>query len=115
MSDIRIKRVESTVKEEISMLIIRGMIKDPRISKLISITDVEISKDISHGKVYVSSFDGALNLSDVVDGLNNAAGFIQRKLGKKLHSRHTPKLVFYPDKSIKEGIRMTRRLEGLNS
>ena len=115
MSDFRLLRVESLVREEVSLLISNGAIKDPRVSSFLTITQTKVAKDISHAKIYISSFEGEKKLQQGVDGLNHAAGFIQREVGKKLQTRLTPRLTFIKDSSIKDGFEMNKKIEELNS
>ena len=114
MSEYRLQRVENMVRDIISEMIIKGIIKDPRISSLVSIHNVEISKDLSYAKIYMSGFESEKKIQSSVDGLNSAAGFIQKNLGKKMHTRTTPKLKFFYDSSIRDGFEMTKKLEAMH-
>lgn len=116
MSDsFRIQRVQTLIQEEIGKMIISQTIKDPRISNLISVSDVNISRDIKYAKVYISGFESIKRVEKSVEALNHASGFIQMKLAKKLKTRNTPILSFYVDTSIKHGIDMIKKIEELNS
>lgn len=111
MSDVRIKRVESLIREEVSSMIMKGVIKNPSVNTLISITRVVVSKDLSFAKLYVSSFESHSKALRAVDGLNRAVGFIQGILGKKLHMRTIPKLKFIFDDSIEHGFEVNRLID----
>ena len=111
MSEFRLTRLGEQVREEISQMILRQQIKDPRISTFLSINRVEITSDLSYGKVYVSSFMSHKETLKGVKGLESAAGFIQTKLSKKLRLRQFPKLTFIMDSSIEEGFEMVRKLK----
>jgi len=91
----------------------RGDIKDPRVDTFLSITRVEVARDGSHARLYVSTFKEGGALEGGVAGLNNAAGFIQSGISKRLRIRLTPKLVFVPDTGIKEGFEMGEKIKGL--
>ena len=110
MSEIRLTRLGEQVREEISQMILRQQIKDPRVSTFLSINRVEITSDLSYGKVYVSSFMSHKETLKGVKGLESAAGFIQTKLSKKLRLRQFPKLTFIMDSSIEEGFAMVQKL-----
>ncbi|HAK47570.1 MAG TPA: 30S ribosome-binding factor RbfA [Spirochaeta sp.] len=114
MSEYRLQRVENMVREIISEMIMKGIIKDPRISSLISISKIDISKDLSFARIYISGFENEKKTKSSVDGLNSAAGFIQKHLGKKMHTRTTPKLKFIFDSSIRDGFEMTKKLESMH-
>lgn len=115
MADFRLKKIESLLQREIGSIIVSGKVKDPRIDSLIGVNSVEVSKDAAYAKVFVSSFKSDAALLKAVDALNHAAGFIQNLLAKKLKMRHTPKLTFFKDTSIKEGLEMIHRIEKLGN
>ncbi len=110
MPSFRLARVENILLQEIGSLIVSGKIKDHRVSTLISISHVEVSSDLAHAKIWVSSLQGEKGSVKAAEGLNSAAGFIQSVIGKKLKTRYTPKLRFIPDQSIEESIQIQNRL-----
>jgi ribosome-binding factor A len=113
MSELRNKRLEAQIQEEIGALIVQRKIKDPRVTAFISISRVEVSGDLSQAKVYVSSFETEDRIESAVEGLSSATGFLQGFLGKKLHIRTIPHLVFKADTAIKEGFDVTQKIKGL--
>ena len=115
MSDFRLKRIESLLQKEIGSLIVSGRIKDPKVNTFLTVNSVKVSKDLVYAKIYVSSFQSGSRIDASVTALNHAAGYIQTLLGKKLKMRHTPKLTFIADSSIKEGFEMIKKLEELES
>jgi ribosome-binding factor A len=114
MANVRLQRMESLLREEISSLILRNEIKDPRVDTMVSISGVTVSKDLIYAKVRVSGFKKRAQLEEAVHGLNSAAGFIQRRLGRVLHARHTPRLTFVTDHSIEEGFEMNQSIGELS-
>jgi ribosome-binding factor A len=111
MAEFRLLRAEKIIQEEISMLILHDKIKDPRINKLIFISNVKMSTDMGYAKIAVSGYCNEKQILKTVDGLNSAAGFIQGQLGKKLKTKLTPRLSFYYDNSIKEGFEINKLTE----
>lgn len=113
MGQYRIQRLNDQLRDEISQLILRGDVKDPRVSTFLSVNRVEVTSDLGYAKVYVSSFvpDGQLKLG--VAGLNSAAGYIQGQIAKKLRIRQFPKLTFIVDEGMKEGFKMVQILNDL--
>ena len=111
MADIRLKRIESLLREEISSLILRSEIKDPRVDTMVSVSGVDVSKDLAYAKVRVSGFKERAELESAVEGLNHAAGFVQSQIGRKLKFRNTPKLTFLADHSIEEGFEVNRTID----
>ncbi len=113
MGQYRIQRLNDQLRDEISKLILRGDVKDPRVSTFLSINRVEVTSDLSYAKVYVSSFLPDNQVGKGVDGLNAAAGFIQREIAKKLRIRQFPKLLFHIDSGMKAGFNMIQKLNEL--
>ena len=89
------------------------MVKDPRVSDLLSVVRVELAGDGSHCKVYVSSLSGWEDTVESVKGLKSAAGFIRRELFSRLKMRKSPELHFIADDSIARGAEITRKLEDI--
>ena len=113
MGQYRIQRLNDQLRDEISQLILRGEVKDPRVSNFLSLNRVEVTSDLSYAKVYVSSFLPDNQIKKGVDGLNAAAGFIQREIAKKLRIRQFPKLQFLIDAGMKAGFDMVQKLNEL--
>jgi ribosome-binding factor A len=105
----RAQRLSEEIKREISD-ILRNGVKDPRVSQLLSITQVEVSRDLSFAKVYVSLLgdDGAKK--EAFEGLEKAKGFVRRELGSRLRLRLTPEIAFIPDDSIEYGTHINKLL-----
>ena len=113
MGQYRIQRLNDQLRDEISKLILKGEVKDPRVSTFLSINRVEVTTDLGYAKVYVSSFLPDNQVEKGVNGLNAAAGFIQREIAKKLRIRQFPKLQFLVDSGMKEGFSMVQKLNQL--
>lgn len=113
MAEVRLRKVESLLKEEISGLIGRGVIKDPRLAPMTTITDVEVSRDLHSAKVYVSFYGDTEIRAQSVEALNHATGFIHTKLKKNIRLRLIPRLTFLADDSIERGIRLTNKIRDI--
>ncbi len=111
MNEIRLKRVESLIREKVSSLIMLGDVKDPRVDTSITLTRVRASRDLTSARIWVSSFGGEEATRRAVTGLNNAAGFMQSRIGREIQMRHTPKLFFMADNSIREGLAVNRLID----
>jgi len=103
----RLSRLAEEIKREVTD-ILRLQLKDPRISKFTSITDVEVSKDLRHAKMFVSVFGSEADRSRTLEGLKSASGFIRSELGKRIRLRYLPQLSFYLDSSIQQGIKISQ-------
>jgi len=102
MSGKRERKVAEFLKEEISK-IIRREVKDPRIG-FVSITDVEVSGDLRHAKVFVSVYGDETEKEETMAGLEKANGFIRKLVGERITTYHTPEIIFRYDDSIEHGV-----------
>lgn len=114
MQEIRKKKVESLLREQISNLIQKGEIKDPRINRFVIITKTDISKDLREAKIFISYLGSRNAREKIVNVLNNAAGFIQGKISKKIHLRSTPHLTFYLDNSLENAQKIDDLFTSIN-
>lgn len=103
----RSDRVAQELQKEIAIILQRE-VKDPRIG-MVTVSDVEISRDLAYAKVYVTFlFDNDVEAVDRgLEGLNNASGYIRTLVGKAMRLRIVPELKFYYDRSLVEGMRMS--------
>lgn len=115
MAKFRQERVEQLILQEVSALILREEIKDPRVSSMVLVRSVSLSKDLRHATLRMSGYVEAEELEAAVEGLNHGAGFIQSRIGKRLELRATPKLRFVADHSIEEGFNVTETIRKLDS
>jgi len=100
----RADRVSDLLKKEISQLLLRE-VKDPHIG-FITITDVEVSKDLQVAKVYYTILGDEKQLRESAQALNRASRFIERQLGKRLRMRYIPDILFKYDHSLEYGNRI---------
>lgn len=98
MSTVKIGRISEDIKKELSILF--RELKDPRISKMLSIIKINLSNDLSHCKVYVSAIEGYDKTLESIEGLKSASGFIRKEIARRLKIRQTPTFHFIADDSI---------------
>ena len=98
----RIERVNSLIRQEISDLI-RHQAKDPRLSGLVSITEVDTSADLKYARVFVSGICSQEEREETLSVLVAASGFLRNELARRLRLRHIPALDFRWDDSIEKG------------
>lgn len=91
--------------------IIRGEIKDPRISPLTSVVAVEVAPDLKSCKAWISVLGGEEAREATLQGLKSAEGFIRTKLARTINLRNTPDITFVMDQSIEYGVNMSRRID----
>ncbi|MAD75322.1 MAG: ribosome-binding factor A [Rheinheimera sp.] len=102
----RVDRLSQHIKKEMAVILQRE-IKDPRLHSMITVSDVEVSRDLSHAKVFVTFL--GMDDSKVEDNLkilNDAAGYVRSLIGKRIQTRIVPHIRFAFDQSLNEGIRM---------
>lgn len=102
-------RVSEQIRRELADLI-RTELKDPRVG-MISITDVEVTADYAHAKVFFSTLAGSENLPAVMTGLQKASGFLRRELGKRISIHMTPQLHFVFDQSLERGAELSKLIQ----
>ena len=95
--------------------IIRSEINDPRLPDLLSITEVDVSRDLSHAKVYYSVLGGDDAKANAAAVLASAKGFLRREVGARMKLRLVPELVFKEDLSIERGFEMDRLIEQIRA
>ncbi len=109
MAGYRIDRITSDIRLTLSELL-RG-VKDPRVSKLLSIVKVDVSNDLSYATVYVSAMEGYETTVASVKALKGAAGYLRRELGAHMSLRKVPELRFVADNSIEQSAQIARIIE----
>jgi ribosome-binding factor A len=111
----RSERTSKLIQREISGLLERE-VNDPRLSKLISVTEVTLSPDLKHAKIFVSTLGSEINnKEDMLAGFNNASGFLRKELASHLKLKYTPQLSFHYDDSIERGARLLKLIGELST
>jgi ribosome-binding factor A len=105
----RSSRVVEQIKRELAELI-RLEVKDPRVG-FVTITDVEITADYAHAKVFFSSLKGKDGAEEIQEGLRRASSFLRRELGRRVRIHTTPELHFVYDNSMEEGSRLSALID----
>ena len=105
----RSQRVAEQIRRELAELI-RTEVKDPRVG-FISLTDVEVTPDYAHAKVFFTSMHGEEGLDEILVGLRRASGFLRRELGKRVRIHTLPELHFHYDSSVERGSRMSQLID----
>lgn len=107
----RTQRVGDFLKQELATLI-QFEVRDPRVG-MVSITDVEVSRDMSHAKVFITILgkDNEAEAKESVEVLNNAAGFLRSQIARNNNARTTPRLRFYFDSSVVRGQQLSNLIE----
>ena len=104
----RAERVAGTLRRELAQLI-QAEVKDPEVG-FIGLSDVEVTRDLAHAKVFVTVFEPE-KAAGSVKALNKAAGYLRRRLGQEMRIRAVPELHFVHDASVETGQRMDDLIE----
>jgi len=99
----RSERVAGTLRRELARLI-QQEVKDPEVG-FVGLSDVEVSRDISHAKIYVTVFEADKAVASI-KALNKAAGYLRKRLGQEMRIRSVPELHFEHDASVETGLQM---------
>lgn len=110
----RVSRVAELIKREVSQMLLHG-IKDDRVGAgMVSVTDVDVSGDLQHAKIFVSIYGTDEARAETMAGLKSATGYVRSELGARIRLRRTPEVVFMEDRSIERGTRVLSLLNQLN-
>lgn len=113
------RRYESRVNDLVRRHVVHLVeveLNDPRVREAqMTITGVEVSPDTRYATVYYSLIGDETQRAAVQRGLDSAAGWVSRELGKRLRTRHTPHITFQFDPSLEHGDRISRLLDELNA
>jgi ribosome-binding factor A len=104
MPSIRQAKVGEMIKRELAEILQREM-RDPRLA-LVTVTDVEVARDFTSAKVFVSVIGDERDKADGLKALQGASGFLRGQLGRHIDLRTVPTLLFRYDTGIERGVRM---------
>ncbi len=103
-------RVSEAIREEVARFLTDG-VKDPRVRGLVTVTGVEITRDLRHAKVFVSVLGDEAARRETLDGLEAMAGHLRGHIGRALRLRSAPEIAFKYDQSVTYAARIETLLE----
>jgi ribosome-binding factor A len=109
----RVDRLNSLLKEVISE-VIRQHVRNPHVNELMTVTRVEVTKDLHYAKVYISVIGTQAAKEATIEALQSAAGFIAVNASKKVVMRYFPNLTFKIDDSVDKHMRIEELLNKIN-
>jgi ribosome-binding factor A len=104
----RLLKAAEAIRGVVSMAILTEL-RDPRV-KNVTVVGVEVLPDMKSAKVYVSIMGSEREQQLSLSGLQNAAGFLQKKIAERIETRYTPRLTFVLDKGVKNSLEVNRIL-----
>jgi ribosome-binding factor A len=109
----RTDRLNSLLREVISE-VIRRDVRNPRVNELVTVTSVDITKDLHYAKVYISVIGSEIQKAETIAALQSAAGFIAVNSAQKMTIRYFPELTFKLDNGVDKQIRVEELLRKIN-
>lgn len=114
MNNKRVSRISEEIRKVVSELLLTDL-KDPRINSMTSVTEVEVTNDLSYAKIYISVLGSEKEKEETLKGLNSAKGFVRKEISKTLSIRHTPMPLFVLDESIERGMHLSQLIDKVNT
>jgi ribosome-binding factor A len=108
----RADRVGDLILKEISEMILKGEIKDPRV-RFVTLTGIKVTDDLSFARIYFTVMTEEVGKEETRAGLQSASGFIKRELWRRLKIKRVPELKFELDSVLEEGYRIDDILKGV--
>ncbi|ERI92914.1 ribosome-binding factor A [Clostridiales bacterium oral taxon 876 str. F0540] len=112
MAKYRSGRINEEIKREVSD-IIHNEIRDPRLTAMVSVTRVDVTKDLRYAKVFVSIFGKDEEKNNTLSALKSSSGFLRREVGHRVNLRYTPEILIELDNTIEHGMHINSLIEGL--
>jgi ribosome-binding factor A len=105
LTNRRPDRVAEAIREEVAGFFADG-VKDPRVTGLVTVTGVELTRDLRHAKVFVSVLGSDAEVKETFEGLASIASHLKIRVGRALRLRVAPEIEFKADDSIARAARI---------
>jgi ribosome-binding factor A len=102
-------RVGDMILKEISEMLIKGNVRDPRIEPVV-LTGIKLTDDLGFARIYFTVIGDQIDKRDIIEGLQSASSYIKRELSRRLRIRRIPDLKFEFDEVLQEGYRVDELL-----
>ena len=110
----RVARVAELIRREVSQMLV-SEIKDDRVGAgMVSVTNINVSGDLQHAKIYVSIYGTDEAKAETMAGLKSATGFVRSELGQRIRLRRSPEIIFLEDSALVQGDRILTLLSQLD-
>jgi len=110
----RVARVAALIKREVSQMLL-SEIKDDRVGAgMVSVTDVDVSGDLQHAKIFVSIYGTQEVKEETMAGLDSSVNYVRKELGSRMQLRRTPTVKFFEDLSLERGDDMLNLLNEIS-
>ena len=105
-------RVAEAIREEVAMFLAEG-VKDPRVVGLVTVTGVDVTRDLRHAKVFVSVMGSDTEQEATFEGLASTASHLRSRVARALRLRVAPEIQFRQDDSVQRAARIESLLAGI--
>lgn len=110
----RVARVAALIKREVSQMLL-SEIKDDRVGAgMVSVTDIDVSGDLQHAKIFVSIYGTEEARMETMAGLESSVNYVRKELGNRMQLRRTPTVRFFEDRSLERGDNMLNLLNKIS-
>ncbi len=113
-SPLRLKRIGDRIRQELSEMLAKGEIHDPRLEG-ITFTEVNVDRELSYANVFVSAVEGSDRAKEVLEGLETASGFLRKSLAARVELRAFPKLRFHWDSTPENADKIERIIHQIHA
>jgi len=114
-NNYRIEKVSSLLKKEITLIMQNDLENDLIRDHFVNISKIDLSGDLQHCKIYITSRAEELVRKEIVESLNMAKSFIRHNLGKRIEMRRVPEIIFKDDIVIDKGLSVLKLLDELKN
>ena len=114
-NNYRIQKVSSLLKKEITLIMQNDLENDLIRDHFVNISKIDLSGDLQHCKIYITSRAEELVRKEIVESLNMAKSFIRNNLGKRIEMRRVPEIIFKDDIVIDKGLSVLKLLDELKN
>lgn len=111
-SKLRLTRIGDRIQQEISEMLVRQEISDPRLNG-VTITDVKVDRELAFASIYVSAIEGSERAKEILKGFESASSYIRKLLSVRIELRSFPKLRFYWDPTPERADRIEQILASI--
>ena len=113
-SALRLTRIGDRFRKELSEMLVKEEIRDPRL-RGISVTEVKVDRELSYAEIYVSAVEGVSRSKEILEGLENASGYIRKVLSERIELRSFPRLRFHWDVTPERADRIEQLLLAIHA
>jgi ribosome-binding factor A len=110
----RTDRIAEAIREEVATFL-NGQVKDPRVAGLVTVTGVDVTRDLRVAKVYVSIMGSDAERAATFEGLASVASHLRSRVGRALRLHSSPEIRFVHDSSVQRAARIETLLEQLKT